>query len=218
MCSQCAQLRQENAYLRAVIHFFEKLISNPNLPGKLADVAYATWKAERDAAKKRPNDCPMPGTEGMHQVYRADIAKYSGVSEQTVSDDLKKLDYAQAIKKKIVMTCENGETKRELYLKTEVILERHPETIGIEGLNYGGKRIKKKPILEAPLPEECPDCQSVDLEPKPVVVCHTCGSVTRVPFHIRNISNEQEEFIDREKAYQNYQTGRKIHPVSVSPG
>lgn len=165
------------------LQFIQRLISNPTLPGKVSSVLYALWIEEQKAAKK-PDRQLHDGGATLTRVYREDIATTAGTSIQTVSDVLKKVAESEIIQKKIIVNCDSGIIRKDLYINTLSLVDT-PDSISLV-TGYGGKR-EKKPVVvvQSDLPEACPACSTPDnLEPSVKALCHTCGVVHSLPFSV----------------------------------
>lgn len=185
-------LQQEVSSLRAEIRFFRKLCSNPDLPGRTPIVIYSAWVEEQKQLKRGTQRIEDENfvKDDLVMVYRGNIAAGAGISEQSVSDNLRKLDDAGILKKKIVSKSDGVEIKKEMYIRIEPETMRHPESLVVE-TNYGGRREKKQFIeVQAHVPEQCNDCQSENIEPVVQTVCHDCGTVKRIPSITKIISVE----------------------------
>lgn len=164
------------------IAFFEALISNPNLPGKCADVLYATVYQVEIEQEKYPDRQSIGGGT---RVYRGNVAECSGTSPQTVTDCWKKMHDGYIIAKDTrPIISEHGEIKKETFISVDPCVYDNPAAFHMDR-NYGGERDKKVVVVvEAEIPEK--PCVSCESEKPPfiqvVATCTTCGDSRNLPY------------------------------------
>lgn len=146
-------------------HWLRTLIRNKTYSGNEKAILYATREV---TATQEPRQ------DGYVQVYREDIAKVAGVSEDTVGKTIKSLAEHNIMGRKIepARDKETGQVTKNLLIQLpqqfdpSVKKELKPDESG-----WGGKRVKV-----------CPTCKGTDLLEKHYYVCQNpeCGCIIQL--------------------------------------
>lgn len=150
------------AEVAAQLYLYEGWIANPELQGSLPSVLIGTHLA---IAKARAQGAAQK--DGKTHVYRADVAKFSGCSESTVSDGWKKLSENALLSKDIVGEQVDGVITKNCYVEIPKQVLLRPQKVALQS--------KTKKLGGARVPT-CKDCGSPALLRQVRYTCQNCGS------------------------------------------
>src|SRR6266702_2113384 len=135
------------------------LLENITIPIREKIAIYGAKRALRKKQKEMRED-------GLTHVYRSDIAKFTGLTENQVGDSLKKLKERGIIKRRIESHYDNETGKHEKHnlMALEDIALQNPKAIDFSAENnWGGKREKKN--------KTCEHCGSEELIVHTEIIC-----------------------------------------------